>query len=171
MLIKRNMKVSVDLQLWHWSLKVDTSLEILEVRPEDAGTYFCNVETYGEPLDQAHTLDVLVPPSVQVRLLLFSYLSSWLLFGQAQPSNGKFVVRAGSTITLECRAQGNPMPRVAWTRQVMVMIIIIPKLSMIWFLWLWQWLGWLWLWLWSSRNYRTQWCHRGRRVEWAALSL
>ena len=37
---------------------------------------------------------------------------------QAQPSNGKFVVRAGSTITLECRAQGNPMPRVAWTRQV-----------------------------------------------------
>jgi len=79
---------------------VDTSLEILEVRPEDAGTYFCNVETYGEPLDQAHTLDVLVPPSVQ-----------------AQPSNGKFVVRAGSTITLECRAQGNPMPRVAWTRQ------------------------------------------------------
>ena len=46
--------------------KVDTSLEILEVRPEDAGTYFCNVETYGEPLDQAHTLDVLVPPSVQV---------------------------------------------------------------------------------------------------------
>ena len=51
--------------------KVDTSLEILEVRPEDAGTYFCNVETYGEPLDQAHTLDVLVPPSVQVRLLHF----------------------------------------------------------------------------------------------------
>jgi len=79
---------------------VDTSLEILEVRPDDAGTYFCNVETYGEPLDQAHTLDVLVPPSVQ-----------------AQPSNGKFVVRSGSTITLECRAQGNPMPKVAWTRQ------------------------------------------------------
>ena len=36
------------------------------MRPDDAGTYFCNVETYGEPLDQAHTLDVLVPPSVQV---------------------------------------------------------------------------------------------------------
>ena len=45
---------------------MDTSLEILEVRPDDAGTYFCNVETYGEPLDQEHTLDVLVPPSVQV---------------------------------------------------------------------------------------------------------
>ena len=37
---------------------------------------------------------------------------------QAQPSNGKFVVRSGSTITLECRAQGNPMPRVSWTRLV-----------------------------------------------------
>ena len=45
---------------------MDTSLEILEVRPDDAGTYFCNLETYGEPLDQEHTLDVLVPPSVQV---------------------------------------------------------------------------------------------------------
>ena len=49
-----------------FSTQVDTSLEILEVRPDDAGTYFCNVETYGEPLDQEHTLDVLVPPSVQV---------------------------------------------------------------------------------------------------------
>ena len=60
--------------------KVDTSLEILEVRPEDAGTYFCNVETYGEPLDQAHTLDVLVPPSVQVEasfiICHFDYLNS-----------------------------------------------------------------------------------------------
>ena len=55
-----------DLQGEDCSLQVDTSLEILEVRPDDAGTYFCNVETYGEPLDQAHTLDVLVPPSVQV---------------------------------------------------------------------------------------------------------
>ena len=49
-----------------FSTQVDTSLEILEVRPDDAGTYLCNVETYGEPLDQEHTLDVLVPPSVQV---------------------------------------------------------------------------------------------------------
>ena len=56
------------------SSKVDTSLEILEIRPEDAGTYFCNVETYGEPLDQAHTLDVLVPPSVQVKLPPFFLL-------------------------------------------------------------------------------------------------
>ena len=56
--------------------KVDTNLEILEVRPEDAGTYFCNVETYGEPLDQAHTLDVLVPPSVQVQDRCLFYIVS-----------------------------------------------------------------------------------------------
>ena len=113
--------------------KVDTNLEILEVRPEDAGTYFCNVETYGEPLDQAHTLDVLVPPSVQVQdLRLFYIVSISIKMLQAQPSNGKFVVRAGSTITLECRAQGNPMPRVAWTRQVIsmdtMMIILMMRL-------------------------------------------
>ena len=56
--------------------KVETNLEILEVRPEDAGTYFCNVETYGEPLDQAHTLDVLVPPSVQVQDRRLFYIVS-----------------------------------------------------------------------------------------------
>ena len=47
-------------------------MEILEVRPDDAGTYLCNVETYGEPLDQEHTLDVLVPPSVQVGPIFYS---------------------------------------------------------------------------------------------------
>ena len=67
--LNRFTVLTVILILKMMSSKVDTSLEILEVRPEDAGTYFCNVETYGEPLDQAHTLDVLVPPSVQVRLL------------------------------------------------------------------------------------------------------
>ena len=106
-------------------------MEILEVRPDDAGTYFCNVETYGEPLDQEHTLDVLVPPSVQVgetHFLVYLLPELGHFYGfvfnlvclQAQPSNGKFVVRSGSTITLECRAQGNPMPRVSWTRLVRV---------------------------------------------------
>ena len=35
------------------------SLEISEVTEDDAGEYVCNVETFGAPLDQLHTLSVL----------------------------------------------------------------------------------------------------------------
>ena len=37
---------------------------------------------------------------------------------EPQPTDGKFVVRKGSTITLSCRATGNPMPTVTWQRKV-----------------------------------------------------
>jgi hypothetical protein len=38
---------------------VGQSLEISDVTEEDAGQYICNVETFGSPLDQVHTLSVL----------------------------------------------------------------------------------------------------------------
>lgn len=75
------------------------SLEILEISEEDAGEYICEVETFGPPLDQVHTLEVLVPPLVQPK-----------------PKDGRFVVRKGSTISLECSARGNPPPTITWTR-------------------------------------------------------
>jgi len=78
---------------------VGTSLRIDQVSGEDAGEYLCNVETFGAPLDQAHTLDILIPPTLHVR-----------------PDNRRAVVRSGSTISLECRAEGNPPPSVTWTR-------------------------------------------------------
>ena len=37
---------------------------------------------------------------------------------EPQPTDGKFVVRKGSTITLSCRATGNPLPTVTWQRKV-----------------------------------------------------
>ena len=60
----------------------------------------------------------LSAPRIGIFLVLFYGFVFNLVCLQAQPSNGKFVVRSGSTITLECRAQGNPMPRVSWTRLV-----------------------------------------------------
>ena len=39
---------------------------------------------------------------------------------EPQPTDGKFVVRKGSTITLSCRATGNPLPTVTWQRKVRV---------------------------------------------------
>ena len=37
---------------------IEQSLEISNVTADDAGDYICNVETYGAPLDQVHTLRV-----------------------------------------------------------------------------------------------------------------
>ena len=46
---------------------------------------------------------IAVPPSVQ-----------------PLPQDGKFVVRKGSTITLECEAKGNPAPKITWQRAVSI---------------------------------------------------
>ena len=35
------------------------SLEISDVTQKDVGDYICNVETFGSPLDQVHTLSIL----------------------------------------------------------------------------------------------------------------
>lgn len=35
------------------------NLNIRDVNEEDAGEYICEIETYGSPLDQMHTLEVL----------------------------------------------------------------------------------------------------------------
>jgi hypothetical protein len=32
--------------------------------------------------------------------------------------DGRYVVRKGSTITLECRAAGNPRPTISWRKKV-----------------------------------------------------
>ena len=44
---------------------VKQSLEISAIEVEDGGDYICNVETVGRPLDQVHTLTVLVPPVIK----------------------------------------------------------------------------------------------------------
>eukprot|EP00090_Calanus_glacialis_P003808 TRINITY_DN12843_c0_g1_i2.p1 TRINITY_DN12843_c0_g1~~TRINITY_DN12843_c0_g1_i2.p1 ORF type:complete len:446 (-),score=143.17 TRINITY_DN12843_c0_g1_i2:65-1402(-) len=79
---------------------LDQSLEISDVTEEDAGQYICNVETFGSPLDQVHSVSVLVPPSIQ-----------------SVPQDGKIKVLAGSSVTIQCRARGNPTPQITWSRQ------------------------------------------------------
>lgn len=34
-----------------------------------------------------------------------------------EPSSGKVVVRKDTTVTLECKANGNPSPTVTWTKR------------------------------------------------------
>jgi len=75
------------------------NLRISQLKDSDAGEYVCQIETYGSPLDQRSTLEILVPPKVV-----------------PVPPDGQFVVRKGSTITLTCQVTGNPKPTITWQR-------------------------------------------------------
>ncbi|CAH1135743.1 unnamed protein product [Ceutorhynchus assimilis] len=79
------------------------SLELRDVRPQDAGDYICQLGTI-EPKEIVHTLEVLVP----ARIHFVSH-------------SGSVEVNQGQMIKMECRASGNPVPSVSWTRKNNVM--------------------------------------------------
>ena len=53
-----------------------------------------------------------------MHFLYFNFLIAVPPSVQPLPQDGKFVVRKGSTITLECESKGNPPPKITWTRSV-----------------------------------------------------
>ncbi|XP_073988666.1 klingon isoform X2 [Rhodnius prolixus] len=75
------------------------NLEISDVMPQDAGDYVCQIGD-GENRDQIHTVEILVPPSIRT-----------------SPASGQLTARKGGTITLECKASGNPVPSILWSRK------------------------------------------------------
>jgi len=76
------------------------NLQVSNVKIQDAGDYVCQIGDQ-EPRDQVHTLEILVPPSIR-----------------PVPDHGLVSARQGSTVTLECKASGNPVPNVFWSRKV-----------------------------------------------------
>uniref|UniRef100_A0A0A9XXI1 Lachesin n=1 Tax=Lygus hesperus TaxID=30085 RepID=A0A0A9XXI1_LYGHE len=75
------------------------NLEISNVAPQDAGDYVCQIGD-GDNRDQIHTVEILVPPSIRT-----------------SPAGGQLTARKGGTITLECKASGNPVPTISWSRK------------------------------------------------------
>lgn len=43
---------------------------------------------------------------------------------RAVPQNGQVAARKGSTVTLECKASGNPVPSIYWFKKVTLMLIV-----------------------------------------------
>jgi len=80
------------------------SLQIKGVRPQDAGDYICQIGDQ-ENRDLVHTVEILVPPTVR-----------------AHPDTGHVTARKGSTVTLECKASGNPVPSISWVKRVTKLI-------------------------------------------------
>uniref|UniRef100_A0A8D8LSB1 Lachesin n=1 Tax=Cacopsylla melanoneura TaxID=428564 RepID=A0A8D8LSB1_9HEMI len=74
------------------------NLEIRDIQTKDAGNYVCHIATM-EPREITHTVEILVPPRM---------------------SYGKELrevdVKKGTSTTLDCKADGNPVPKVTWTR-------------------------------------------------------
>lgn len=52
---------------------------------------------------------------MQLLLLLFFTVPPTL---RAVPQNGQVAARKGSTVTLECKASGNPVPSIYWFKKV-----------------------------------------------------
>ncbi|CRK89239.1 CLUMA_CG002998, isoform A [Clunio marinus] len=75
------------------------NLQIGNVRIQDAGDYVCQIGDQ-EARDQVHTVEILVPPSVR-----------------PVPQNGQITARKGSSVTLECKASGNPVPNLYWHKK------------------------------------------------------
>lgn len=82
------------------------SLQIKGVRPQDAGDYICQIGDQ-ENRDLVHTVEILVPPTIR-----------------AHPETGHVTARKGSTVTLECKASGNPVPSISWVKRVKKLICI-----------------------------------------------
>ncbi|XP_029404263.1 limbic system-associated membrane protein [Bactrocera dorsalis] len=77
----------------------DYNLQIASVKTQDAGDYICQLGDQ-ENRDQVHTVEILVPPTLR-----------------ALPHNGQVTARKGSTVTLECKASGNPVPTIYWFKK------------------------------------------------------
>ncbi|XP_065344709.1 lachesin-like [Cloeon dipterum] len=75
------------------------NLEIRNVMPQDAGDYVCQISAKDNK-DLVHTVEILVPPTIR-----------------GQPSTGSMTVRKGGSVTLECKASGNPVPTITWTKK------------------------------------------------------
>ncbi|XP_067646453.1 limbic system-associated membrane protein isoform X3 [Eurosta solidaginis] len=77
----------------------DYNLQIVSVKTQDAGDYICQLGDQ-ENRDQVHTVEILVPPTLR-----------------SMPYNGQVTARKGSTVTLECKASGNPVPTIYWFKK------------------------------------------------------
>ncbi|XP_050305550.1 MAM domain-containing glycosylphosphatidylinositol anchor protein 1 isoform X2 [Anthonomus grandis grandis] len=78
---------------------VGYNLQIKDIKHADQGDYTCQIGD-GSQGDLIHTIEILMPPSLQI-----------------MPQSGQIVTRKGSPVSFECKANGNPLPTVQWSKK------------------------------------------------------
>lgn len=73
-------------------------VEISNLRASDSGTYICRLESQ-PPVEVEHQVEVQYGPKL------------------TRVSEGEQHVQKGKSVRLECQAEGNPTPRIHWSRQ------------------------------------------------------
>ena len=80
------------------------------------GNYTCEVEWSGPPLDIVHQMVVLVPPTIEAVLPSSHHTQDLGLIGMSRHMERPIEARVGSSVELECRAEGIPTPQIRWRR-------------------------------------------------------
>ena len=93
----------------------DKTNNIIVVVIRLVGNYTCEVEWRGQPMQISHQLVVLVPPTIE------AVLPHHIAHGSHGGSGGGQLqlpveARLGTSVKLECRADGIPTPVIRWRR-------------------------------------------------------
>ena len=80
------------------------------------GNYTCEVEWRGQPMQISHQLVVLVPPTIEAVLPHHIAHGSHGGSGVAGQLQLPVEARLGTSVKLECRADGIPTPVIRWRR-------------------------------------------------------
>lgn len=102
----RNFRLVNDSRI---SLGDSNSLQIINVKAEDAGVYVCQISS-SPSLELRHELKVVVAPTVTT-----------------VPPDGKVDVGVGQSLAIGCRATGVPEPTVVWTLPEGVRLENLPE--------------------------------------------
>ena len=78
------------------------------------GNYTCEVEWRGQPMQIVHQLVVHVPPTIEAVLPSSHHSQDIGLAGMGRHVERPIEARVGSSVDLECRAEGIPTPTIRW---------------------------------------------------------
>ena len=113
-----NVKVlNDDRIILHHEEKKGVNISIINLRGDDSGVYKCSLNFNKKALHVKHKLQVegsiISTLKYDIKYALTVAPSIHFL----QPSQ-KIIIRRGSDIKLECRANGHPQPVIRWMRKV-----------------------------------------------------
>ena len=108
-IVDRNCNITIFISTTPMNKRIKCVCSIL-------GNYTCEVEWRGQPMRIIHQLVVLVPPTIEAVLPSSQHSQDLGLVGLTRHMERPIEARVGSSVELECRAEGIPTPQIRWRR-------------------------------------------------------